>query len=74
MLLVPIIVSWLAPFNTIKEWRSVFFLVFIILVITNFFFCKFCESRTEQWAMLKPLSNDNIQASLIDKNKKTNHV
>lgn len=73
MLLVPIIVSWLAPSNTINEWRSVFFLVFFVLITSNIFFCKYCKAQAESWAMLKPANNNNIQALIINKNDKNSN-
>lgn len=51
MLLIPMLVSRLAPNNTIAEWRSVFFVVFFVLVLCDIFFCKFCGSEPEPWAV-----------------------
>ncbi|KAI1720413.1 major facilitator superfamily domain-containing protein [Ditylenchus destructor] len=51
MLLVPIIVSWLAPNNAITEWRSVFFLVFMILLASDAVFCRYCSAEPASWAI-----------------------
>lgn len=71
MLAIPFIVSFLAPNNTIEEWRSIFFFVSAILFITNLFFCYLCDSEAAPWTVEKfintknlPLLSDDPQATV----------
>lgn len=74
MLLVPIVVNWLVTYNTIEEWRSVFSFALILFIVTNFLFCKYCDSEPEQWAINKLVTNDNIETSLINKDNASNCI
>ncbi|KAE9547402.1 hypothetical protein FO519_009387 [Halicephalobus sp. NKZ332] len=51
MLFVPFMVAVIASENTIDQWRWVFFLVFLILVMTNTVFCVLCGAEPEPWAL-----------------------
>lgn len=62
MLLVPILVNWMAPNNTIEEWRYVFFVVFFILFFTNLIFCRYCSATPALWAI------NRITATINNKN------
>lgn len=51
MLLIPLLVNWLAPNNSIAEWRSVFIVVCLILFGTNLIFCRLCSAEAAPWAV-----------------------
>ncbi|CEF62506.1 Major facilitator superfamily and Major facilitator superfamily domain, general substrate transporter and Major facilitator superfamily domain-containing protein [Strongyloides ratti] len=53
MLLIPIIVSYFAPNNTIEEWRNVFIVIFIILILGNGIFVSICSATPESWAFMR---------------------
>lgn len=52
MLIVPFMVAFIAPDNTIEQWRYVFITVFLILVMTNTIFCALCSAEPESWAIM----------------------
>uniref|UniRef100_A0A0K0EQ67 MFS domain-containing protein n=1 Tax=Strongyloides stercoralis TaxID=6248 RepID=A0A0K0EQ67_STRER len=53
MLLIPVLVSYFAPNNTIEEWRIVFTIIFIILIIGNGIFVSICSATPESWAFMR---------------------
>uniref|UniRef100_A0A0N4ZS57 MFS domain-containing protein n=1 Tax=Parastrongyloides trichosuri TaxID=131310 RepID=A0A0N4ZS57_PARTI len=58
MLLIPIIVTSLAPNNTIEEWRIVYFLVFTALILGNFAFVFMCSAEPQEWAIINNIKNE----------------
>uniref|UniRef100_A0A0N4ZRG9 MFS domain-containing protein n=1 Tax=Parastrongyloides trichosuri TaxID=131310 RepID=A0A0N4ZRG9_PARTI len=53
MLLIPVLVSYFAPNNTIDEWKHVFVIICIILFIGNGIFIVMCSATPESWAFLR---------------------
>uniref|UniRef100_A0A0K0FMS8 MFS domain-containing protein n=1 Tax=Strongyloides venezuelensis TaxID=75913 RepID=A0A0K0FMS8_STRVS len=53
MLSIPVLVSYFAPNNTIEEWRSVFIIIFVILIIGNGIFVCICSATPEPWAFMR---------------------
>ncbi|CEF63045.1 Major facilitator superfamily and Major facilitator superfamily domain, general substrate transporter and Major facilitator superfamily domain-containing protein [Strongyloides ratti] len=51
MLLVPMLVTALAPNNTIEEWRIVYFFVFMALFLGNLAFIFMCSAEPQKWAI-----------------------
>jgi hypothetical protein len=51
-LLTPFLVSSLTPDNTITQWRSVFFGICSILILTNILFCVFCSAEPQPWTVV----------------------
>uniref|UniRef100_A0A0K0EUA6 MFS domain-containing protein n=1 Tax=Strongyloides venezuelensis TaxID=75913 RepID=A0A0K0EUA6_STRVS len=60
MLVVPILVSTLAPNNTIEEWRIVYFVVFTALFMGNIAFVTLCSAEPQKWAILKEKNDEKV--------------
>ncbi|KAK0399866.1 hypothetical protein QR680_003250 [Steinernema hermaphroditum] len=51
MLLIPFLISGLAPDNTPHQWRNVFLAIALIMLFTNAFFVMFGSGSPQPWAM-----------------------
>lgn len=65
-LLTPFLVSVLTPNNTILEWRSVFFCICFILIVTNIAFCMFCSADPQPWTIVTDKKQYQSGAESID--------
>lgn len=63
MVLVPLLVSQLAPGNTILEWRKVTFTVATVQIVANIAFCCMCSDKPQRWALVDQQSKDSSSAS-----------
>ncbi|EJW71462.1 hypothetical protein WUBG_17631 [Wuchereria bancrofti] len=60
MLVVPFLVSWLAPQNTVQEWRLVVLIIVVVHTVADIIFCSLCSDKLEDWAF------GGIDASIIN--------
>ncbi len=60
MLIVPFIVQAIAVDNTVAEWRILFFIMAIILVACNVFFCVFADDQPAVWTKEPPVINIDV--------------
>lgn len=49
MLVVPFVVTGLAPNNTAEEWKNVFLVTGGVLVVTNLMFILMCSAEPAHW-------------------------
>lgn len=52
MLIIPYVVTGIAPNNTADEWRFVFVTIAATLMCTNLFFVIFCSGEPAEWAII----------------------
>uniref|UniRef100_A0A1I7XW55 MFS domain-containing protein n=1 Tax=Steinernema glaseri TaxID=37863 RepID=A0A1I7XW55_9BILA len=69
MLLIPFLISGLAPDNTALQWRYVFIIIAIVMLLSNAFFVMFGSGSVQPWAM----SQSRMQSS-TDVMRTTNKV
>lgn len=62
ILVLPIIVSFVAPDNTTSQWATLFYILAVIVFVTMMFFNIVCQVEPRQWAK-KDFDDGSIIAS-----------
>ncbi|MFH4980787.1 hypothetical protein AB6A40_007496 [Gnathostoma spinigerum] len=70
MLLIPFVVSNLAPDNVPTQWKRVFFLTAVVLIVTNIFFVIFGSAEMCSWAISQSAMNSKMNSTRFSTNSR----
>ncbi|VDN82452.1 unnamed protein product [Brugia pahangi] len=63
-LMVPFLVSWLVPRNTVQEWRLVVLIIAVAHIVADIMLCTLYSDKPEYWHLVAPMLALSISSDL----------